>query len=470
MGRLEAGEPSPLSREPEGAPRRVRACLLVMEPNEALHPALQRAFSETYDMVFAKTCPDAVALFRKKRPPVVLLDLGLAPASDQPPEGLRTLAEMRQSDSRAKVIVVSDDPDRAHAIKAIDHGAYDFFVKPFDLDEMRVALRRALHLFQLEEENREIRRLARAQCALIGNSRPIQEVESLIRKAAATDISVLITGESGTGKERAARAIHQESARRAGPFVAIHCGAIPENLLESELFGHEKGAFTGAHMQRKGRIECAAGGTLFLDEIGDMGTSLQVKLLRFLQDGMIERVGGREAFPANTRVIAATHRDLQTEMERGGFRLDLFYRLNGIAVHLPPLRERENDALTLAHMFLERYAREVGKRIGDLSEDARQAIATYRWPGNVRELENKIKRGVIMAEGAVLTAEDMEMTTAKIENPTLKDALKKLERDLIFAACQRYGGNVTQAAQALGITRQALHKIMKRLGLSPQEI
>ncbi len=422
------------------------------------------ALAGDYEVFLAENRRSAVDLFRRELPPVVTLDLGLPPHPREATEGLLTLSEILQENPGAKVIVVSGNADRANALKAIEQGAFDFFSKPVLIDEVKITLRRAFHLFQMEEENRQIQKRPAPEIGMIGASRAMESVYTTLRKVATTDIPVLITGESGTGKELVARATHQKSGRSAGPFVAINCGAIPENLLESELFGHEKGAFTGAHAQRKGRIEYAVGGSLFLDEIGELSLVLQVKLLRFLQEKTLERVGGRETLHIDARVIAATNRDLKERISRGAFREDLFYRLGVVSIHLPPLRDREGDVLLLARAFTERFSDEIGKKVRGLTQDAIEAITSYGWPGNVRELENKIRRAVVMADGPALTPADLELTPpGNIPSlPRLKSAKDQVEKELVESALARFGGNVTQAAAALGISRQALHDIITK--------
>lgn len=422
------------------------------------------ALADEYEIFLAENRRNAIDLFRRELPPVVTLDLGLPPHPREATEGLLTLSEILQIDPRVKVMVVSGNSDRANALKAIEQGAYDFFTKPVELDEIRVTLRRALHVFQLEEENRQLKKRPTQEGGMIGTSRVMEGLYATIRKVSTTDIPVLITGESGTGKELVAQSIHRQSARSGGPFIAINCGAIPENLLESELFGHEKGAFTGAHAQRKGRIEYAAGGTLFLDEIGELGLGLQVKLLRFLQEKTIERVGGRESLHIDARVIAATNRDLKERMASGAFREDLFYRLSVVSISIPPLRERNGDLLVLARAFITRFSEETGKKVKGLTPAAIDAVTAYSWPGNVRELENKIRRGVVMTDGVLLTPEDLELAVPNeaASLPRLKTAREKLERELVTLALARFGGNVTQAASALGISRQAFHDILAK--------
>src|SRR5579884_47603 len=438
--------------------------ILIIDDDETIRQQMKWALVDEYEIFLAENRRSAIDLFRRELPPVVTLDLGLPPQPREASEGLLTLSEILEIDSRVKVIIVSGNSDRANALKAIEQGAYDFFLKPIDLDEIRVTLRRAFHLFQLEEENRQLKRRPAQEGKMIGTSRAMEGLFATIRKVSTADIPVLITGESGTGKELVAQSIHQQSARSAGPFIAINCAAIPENLLESELFGHEKGAFTGAHAQRKGRIEYAAGGTLFLDEIGELGLGLQVKLLRFLQEKTIERVGGRESLHIDARVIAATNRDLKERMASGAFREDLFYRLSVVSISVPPLRERNGDPLLLVRAFIARFSEEIGKKVKGVTPAAIDAITAYSWPGNVRELENKVRRGVVMTDGVLLTPEDLELSVPNETDPLprLKTARENLERELAIQALARFGGNVTQAASALGISRQAFHDILTK--------
>ena len=337
------------------------------------------------------------------------------------------------------------------------------------MDELKVVLKRAFHVSQLEQEQRELRQRLSGDTfeGMIGTSTKMQDVFSAIRKVATTDAPVLIRGESGTGKELVARAIHRLSIRASRPFIPINCSAIPENLIESELFGHEKGTFTGAHVQRKGRFEMAEGGTLFLDEIGDLPLTLQVKLLRFLQEKTIERVGGREQIEVDTRIVAATNRDLEEAMRKATFRDDLFYRISVINISLPPLRERSADIVLLAKAFLDRYASESRKKIKGFSSQVIEALERYTWPGNVRELENRIKRSVIMSEGKKITLEDLEMQSVAgvKENILLKDARENLEKELILKAIARNENNLTKAASDLGISRPTLYDLMQKLGI-----
>ena len=354
----------------------------------------------------------------------------------------------------------------------MDKGAYDYFYKPIQIDELKIVLKRAFHLSEIEQEQKALRQKLGVDHfeGMIGISQKMQDVFSSIRKVSTTDEPVLITGESGTGKELVARAIHAISLRRDAKFIPINCGAIPENLIESELFGHEKGAFTGAHIQRKGKFEMAHGGTLFLDEIGELPSGLQVKLLRFLQDGVVERIGGREQISIDARVLAATNRDLKEAMRTGGFREDLFFRLGVIAIALPPLRERQEDILLLSKVFLERYAKANKKKIKGFTQQALDAIEEYPWPGNVRELENRIKRAVIMTDEKKIRPEDMEITPSGTprERLGLKEARDLLEKELVVKSIARNEGNLTRAATELGISRPTLYDLMQKFGI-PKE-
>jgi two-component system NtrC family response regulator len=367
------------------------------------------------------------------------------------------------------VIVITGQEERNHALDGIAKGAYDFFYKPIEIDELKVVLRRAEHVYQLEKEHQELLdQLSRESFeGLLGSSTAIQEVFASIRRVATTDVPVLIAGESGTGKELVARAIHRQSERRERSFVVINCGAIPENLLESELFGHEKGAFTGAHVQRRGRIELAHRGSLFLDEIGELSLPLQVKLLRFLQEHRIERIGGREEIEVDVRVMAATNTDLKTAMAEGRFREDLYYRLAVVSIALPPLREREEDIVLLAKAFLQRYSAEQGKRMAGLSQQVIRAVQSHSWPGNVRELENRIKRAVIMAEGRKITPADLELVGEyeKYGGQGLREARESLEKEMVQRALASNKNNITKAAAELGVSRPTLYELMEKLGI-----
>ena len=447
--------------------------LLIVDDDEEIRSQMKWALAQSYDVTLAEDRPSAVEAFRSIRPMVVLLDLGLPPSPGDPTEGLAALADFQAMDSHVKVIIVSGQSERANAMRAVGEGAYDFLSKPLVIEELIFLLKRSFHVSQLEREYLDMRRQFVDETfeGMLGVSSQIQEVFTGIRKVSATDASVLLTGESGTGKEMAARAIHFRSGRSNGPFVAINCGAIPEALLESELFGHEKGSFTGAHAQRKGRIEMATGGTLFLDEIGEVPLQLQVKLLRFLQEQQIERVGGRQTIPIDVRVVSATNVDLKKAMAEGRFREDLYYRLAVVVIKLPSLRDRRDDLMPLAKSFLRRFATQNSRGELRFSKDACLSIERYGWPGNVRELENRIKRGVIMAEGTQVTADDLELggDTGFSAVRTLKEARESLERDVVQQALRRHGGKISPAAVELGVSRPTLYELMDRLGLKRME-
>jgi len=446
--------------------------LLIVEDNSSIATQMKWALAQDYEVLLAENRPNALELFKKERPPVVTLDLGLPPQSGGVEEGFLALSGIKENDPSAKVIVITGQDQRENALEAIARGAYDFFSKPIQIEELKIILHRAYYLFELEREHRELQERLKVEPfeEMIGTSPQIQAVFNSIRKVATSDAPVLIAGESGTGKELTARAIHRLSNRKNGPFVAINCSAIPETLLESELFGHEKGAFTGAHIQRKGRFETAHEGTLFLDEIGDLPGHLQVKLLRFLQEQKIERIGGREEISVDVRIIAASNRDLKEAMKDGRFREDLYYRIGVVVVSLPPLREREGDILVLATALLQRYSLENKKNVIGFTPQAIRAIKTYHWPGNIREIENRIKRAVIMAEGSKITPHDLELASPfeKYEGKGLKEAREELERDFIQKALLKHKGNVSKAAEELGVSRPSLYEMMEKLGMKKE--
>ncbi|WP_447977153.1 PEP-CTERM-box response regulator transcription factor [Candidatus Nitrospira bockiana] len=443
--------------------------LLIVDDEQDIREQLRWALEDRYAVHLAGNSREALAYMKRERPPLVTLDLGLPPRPDEAVEGLALLDGILGIDRLTKVVVLTGNSERANALSAIQRGAYDFIQKPVHLETLKLILERAAYVYQLEQENRRLQQQSMQEGfqGIIGSSVPMQHLFETIRRVAASDLAVLIAGESGTGKELVARAIHRESSRRDKPFIAINCGAIPDTLLESELFGHEKGAFTGAHMQRKGRIEMAQGGTLFLDEIGELPLPLQVKLLRFLQEQQVERIGGRESIAVDTRIVAATNVNLVEALERGGFRKDLYYRLSVVQIQVPPLRDRGEDAVFLAQAFLLRYRDQLNARVTGLSDEAREAIRAYEWPGNVRELENRIKRAVVMAHGTTIQPGDLELAVAPPPAPylTLREARSQFEKNLIRQALARTNGNVTRAAEELGISRQALHESMHKYGL-----
>ena len=441
--------------------------LLIVDDDEEIRTQMKWALAKDYEVSLAEDRATAVDTFRSTRPSVVLLDLGLPPNPGNPQEGLAILSELLAIDQLAKIIIITGQGEKEIALQAVGAGAHDFLTKPVDMEELKFILKRCFHIAQLEAEYREMQQLLQGDAfeGILGTSAPMRIVFETIRKVATSDAPVLILGESGTGKEMVAKAIHKRSPRKDGPFIAINCSAIPETLLESELFGHEKGAFTGAHTQRKGRIESANGGTLFLDEIGEIPLPLQVKLLRFLQEQTIERVGGRQSIQIDTRVVAATNADLKKGMSSGAFREDLFYRLAVVQITLPPLRERENDIRFLAQSFLQRFGAQSHKTGLSFDPEALRALNRHGWPGNVRELENCIRRAVIMAEAKRLTAKDLELA-ASAGTTTLKDAREAVERELIQHALRKHLGKITPAAIELGISRPTLYELMDKLGIN----
>ena len=446
--------------------------LLIVEDNSSIATQMKWALAQDYEVLLAEDRRSALDIFSEKQPLVVTLDLGLPPRPGEVEEGFLTLNEILSLNGLVKVIVITGQGEKDHALMAIGEGAYDFFCKPIQIEELKIILNRAFYVSQLEHEHRELKQRISGESfeGMLGTSPQMQEVFSAIRKVATTEVPVLIAGESGTGKELVAKAIHMNSSRKVYPFIVINCSAIPESLLESELFGHEKGAFTGAHIQRKGRFEMAQKGTLFLDEIGELSLPLQVKLLRFLQEQKIERVGGREEIQVDARVLAATNKDLKQALSGGKFREDLYYRLGVMTISLPPLREREGDAMLLATALLQKYAHENGKKITGFTPQAIHAIKTYPWPGNIRELENRVKRAVIMAEGQKVTHDDLEFHSPyeKYEGKGLKGAREALEKDMIQRALSRSKGNMTKAAEELGVSRPTLYELMEKLGISKE--
>ncbi|HVY64804.1 MAG TPA: PEP-CTERM-box response regulator transcription factor [Gammaproteobacteria bacterium] len=441
--------------------------LLIVEDDPGIQSQLRWCF-EDYEVIAATDRQTAINELRRHEPPVVLQDLGLPPDDEGVEEGFATLREILQLAPFTKVIVVTGHGDQSNAVKAVGLGAYDFYQKPVDVDTLQLIVQRAYHMHALEAENR---RLAEA----LGNSpldgviaacEAMLKVCRTIEKVAPTNATTLLQGESGTGKEVMARALHQLSNRADKPFVAINCAAIPEALLESELFGFEKGAFTGAVKQTPGKIEVANGGTLFLDEIGDMPLPLQAKLLRFLQERTVERIGGRTEIPVDVRVVCATNKNLKQAMGTGAFRDDLYYRVAEITIEIPPLRAREGGRLLLAHYLLNKFAKQQGRTIKGFTDDAHDAIEAYAWPGNVREMENKIKAAVIMAEGKLVTAADLGL--AVVANPptlNLRVVRQTAETQAIRQALLRASGNISRTAELLGITRPTLYDLLSKYSI-----
>ena len=445
--------------------------LLIVEDDPGLLSQLRWCF-EGHEVCTAEDRVSAIAELRRHEPAVVLQDLGLPPNPDGVEEGLRTLQEILQLSPHTKVIVVTGHADQENALKSVELGAYDFYQKPVDTDTLRLLVDRAFSLGELESENRRLQSVASDSPldGIVAASEGMREVCHMIEKVAPTTVTTLLLGESGTGKELLARALHRLSPRAERRFVAINCAAIPENLLESELFGYEKGAFTGAVKQTHGKIEMADGGTLFLDEIGDMPLALQAKLLRFLQERVIERVGGRQEISVDVRVVCATNQNPVELISQGQFREDLYYRISEITIDIPPLRDREEGRLILARTLLSRYAKQQSRALNGLSKDACDAIEAYSWPGNVRELENKIKGAVIMADGKQVTAADLGIAGIDAEPPSLnlREVRQRAESKAIRVALMRNFGNISRAAADLGVTRPTLYDLLNKYGLSAE--
>jgi two-component system NtrC family response regulator len=442
--------------------------ILVVDDDLGIQKQLKWSFSG-YEVVFAEDRASAIAQLRRFEPKVVTLDLGLPPDPSNATEGIKTLEEIMALAPRTKVIVVTGNNDKANALKAIEIGAYDFYQKPIDSDTIQILVSRAANLFDLETENQRLALVAPSLSKIIGNSQGILAASRKAERISQTDISTLLLGESGTGKEVFARSIHEHSLRKDKPFVAINCASIPENLLESELFGYEKGAFTGANKTTPGKIETAQDGTLFLDEIGDMPIGLQAKMLRFLQERVIERVGGRSEIPVNIRVICATHRDLTAMAAQETFREDLFYRVGEISINIPPLRDRDNDVILLAKTFLAQYNEEFKTKIKGFSDTAVKAMKQHSWPGNIRELQNKLKSAVIMADGVQIQADDLSLEVndeeASLESLNLREVREYAESRAIRNAYQVAEKNMSRTAELLGVTRPTLYSLIDKYHL-----
>ena len=444
--------------------------LLIVEDDEGLCSQYRWAFPG-YSVLIAHNQAQAQAIVQKNRPSIVVTDLGLPPDPDGVTQGFAVLDSVQRLTPEAKVIVVTGNGDRAHALRAVASGAYDFYEKPIDIEVLRTVVDRAQRMHQLEEENRRLAEAPRSSpiTLIVTGSESMLKVCRDVEKLAATNVPVLLLGESGTGKEALASALHQLGPRAKHPFVAINCGAIPENLLESELFGHERGAFTGAVKQTIGKIESANQGTLFLDEIGDLPHPLQVKLLRFLQDQVIERIGGRQRIQVNVRIVSATNQMLEQRISTGHFREDLYYRLNSVSVRIPPLRDRPGDPMLLARFFLHRFNREFNRNLRGFTDAALASIENHKWPGNVREFENRMRRAVVMTEGRLIDAPDLELGLAPAApdvNLDLRTARMRVERDVIQMALTRSNGTLTAAARMLGVSRPTLYQLLETHGLT----
>ncbi len=445
--------------------------LLIVEDDEGLQRQLKWAYDD-YEVVTATDRETAIAMLRQHEPAVVTLDLGLPPDPDGTSEGFAAMETILSLKPDTKIIVASGHGARESALQAIASGAYDFYSKPVDIDELGHIVGRAFQLYDIERENARLASAIGSDQTVLGGlvtaAPEMLKVAQTIERVASADVSVMLLGASGTGKELLARGLHDESPRTDKPFVAINCAAIPENLLEAELFGHEKGAFTGAVKTTPGKIEMAQGGTLFLDEVGDIPLPLQVKLLRFLQERVVERVGGREPIPVDVRIVCATHQNLEAMIAEGSFREDLYYRLAEIVVTIPDLKDRPGDAALLARHFLRKYAAEHKSQAKGFAPDALAAIDGWAWPGNVRELENRVKRAAIMADGKLITAGDLDFEEAKNGEPiNLKGVREAADRKAIRHALARAENNISQTAKLLGISRPTLYDLMKQYDLSP---
>jgi len=446
--------------------------LLIIEDELSVAKQLKWSLGSDYDITIAADAVKARQLLASRSFPVATLDLGLPPSADTPDEGFKLLEELGSLAPHTKVIVITGNAEHENAVKAVALGAIDFCAKPIDLKILKIILSRTFKLYHLEAANRELRECidqGGSLCGMIGISPRIQNVFEMIRKVSGTDYPVLVTGDSGTGKEMVANAIHHLSARCHKPFVIINCGAIPENLLESELFGHEKGAFTGATAKKAGKVEDANAGTLFLDEIGELPLAMQVKLLRFLQEGVIERVGGKGSIQIDARVIAATNVDLEQAIDKGDFREDLYYRLNVVPIQLPNLRERPEDVMLLAHHFLSSEAEALKAGRVSFTPSAMAAMSAHDWPGNVREVHNRIRRGLSNSTNYKITPDDLGLDSCRADQGadvfyTLQQARDMAEKKCIQQALLMTGNNISQAARLLEISRPTLHDLLKKHG------
>lgn len=447
---------------------RGKPTLLIIEDDPGLQKQLRWNF-DAYEVLVAGDRESALAQVRRHQPAVVTMDLGLPPDPDGASEGLATLQQILAIAPDTKLIVLTGNQDHANAVKAIGMGAYDFHQKPFDPEMLGLVVERAFYLHALQQENRRMQQVQMDSplSGIISRDPGMLKVCRNVERVAPSDATVMLLGESGTGKELLAKALHQLSPRQGKRFMAINCAAIPENLLESELFGYEKGAFTGAAKQTLGKIESANGGAFFLDEVGDLPVALQAKILRFLQERVIERIGGREEIPVDVRIICATHRNLREMMTAGDFREDLFYRLSEIVITIPPLRERVGDAVLLAHHFKNKFSAMEGRSVLNFSQEALAAIESYSWPGNVREMENFVRRAVIMTDGSQIGAEDLGLPVSpkKDESVNLRQVREEAEHKALVKALARVDGNMAKAAELLGVSRPTLYDLMNRHGL-----
>jgi two-component system NtrC family response regulator len=450
----------------------VKPKILLVDDEENILKQMRWALEPDYDVFTISDEGEAMSTFEKEKPAVVTLDLSLNPHNPADLGGMRLLEQILSQEPSTRALVVTGNDDEKNALRAVRLGAFDYYAKPIRLEELKVIIRRAFHIHQLQQkvQQNDSTFADGGFHRMVGTSKSIKDIFRFIERVAVSDISVLICGESGTGKEMVAHAIHLQSQRKNNPFVVVNCGAIPENLLESELFGHEKGSFTGAHAQKRGKFELAHTGTLFLDEIGELAAPLQVKLLRFLQDRKIERVGGTQPIDIDVRIIAATNRDLKKDMENHVFREDLYYRLKVVPLDMPPLRERKEDIIPLAQHFLKKFSKEHRKSPVTLSPEAEGALLMHPWPGNVRELENLISRSVVLSPRSVLKPSDLGFALDQIPTDVnLKFAKKAIEMDFVKKALSRNGGIVSRAARELGISRVNLYELIEKYNIRLQE-
>jgi len=449
----------------------VKPKLLLVDDEENILKQMRWALESDYDVFTTSVEGEAMSIFEKEKPPVVTLDLSLNPHNPADLGGMRLLEQILLQDPATRAIVITGNDDDKNALRAVRLGAFDYYAKPVRIDELKIMIQRATHIYQLQQRVNQIEQtIGNGFHGMVGASKALKDIFRFVERVAASDISVLICGESGTGKEVVAQAIHLQSQRKDNPFVVVNCGAIPENLLESELFGHEKGAFTGAHMQKRGKFELAHTGTLFLDEIGELAPPLQVKLLRFLQDRKIERVGGTTPIDVDVRILAATNRDLKRDMENRVFREDLYYRLKVVPLDMPPLRDRKDDIIPLAKHFLVKFCKDHRKPPMTLSTEAEGALLMHPWPGNVRELENLISRAVVLSPRSVLKPSDLGFALDQIPTDVnLKFAKKAIEMDFVKKALSRNHGVISRAARELGISRVNLYELIEKYNLRLQE-
>ncbi len=447
--------------------------LLIVDDEEFICKQIKWGLSDDYEIFTANETGEAINKFHEHKPDIITLDLNLSPADDHE-KGFKVLKEIIAVDPYAKVIMVTGHDGKENAMHSLRLGAHDYYVKPIDLVELKIILKRALYIRNLEIENKRLQSQFDEDgefCGILGSCKKIKEVIKLIKRVAKSDIAVLIHGESGTGKELVAKAIHQQSQRVDQAFIPIDSGAIPETLLESELFGHEKGAFTDAHTKKIGRVELAHRGTLFFDEIAELPVNLQVKLLRFLQERQIQRLGGRESIPVDVRIIAASNKDLAKEIKKQNFREDIYYRLNGITIDLPPLREREDDVLFIANHLLKKFSKEVGNEVKKLTAESNKAIKEYRWPGNIRELENKIKRALVLSTDRYIKPADLGigLKHSIYQGFTLKEAREKVEEEMLLNRLEKYNGNFSKVSKSMGVSRSTIYDLMEKFDLDYQK-